>query len=234
MKGQLRRKRTEMGHSASNWNTTLFFCLYSEMPRKSNIPSLIGIKLLVGVGVLCELFKVSSTTHWRAINFNCWFKLLAIVMVKQPLVNSSCMISPNLEPNADSEIQEIFVCGIRNLEFWSLESVIQLKESGILLTVGIKVSSTSNPKSSAWMEFGSTLWNPESRTALDHLTRGKWSQWNSSCEVASWWIKKCYRYLYKNSYLFFFSFHVAPPKTATSAEIMYVTFFQSWQARSLL
>ena len=230
MKGQLRRKRTEMGHSALNWNTTLFFCLYSEMPRKSNIPSLIGIKLLVGVGFLCELFKVSSTTHWRAINFNCWFKLSAIVMVKQQLlVNSSCMISPNVKPNADSEIQEIFVCGIRNLWFNS-----RSPESCLQLESRIKVSSTSNPKSSTWMEFGSTAWNPESRTALDHLTRGKWSQWNSSREVASWWIKKCYRYLYKNSYLFFFSFHVVPPKTATSAEIMYATFFQSWQAHSLL
>ena len=48
------------------------------------------------------------------------------------------MISPNVKPNADSEIRKIFVCGIRNLEFWSLESVIQLKESGILLTVGIQ------------------------------------------------------------------------------------------------
>ena len=65
MKGQWRLKRTEMGHSALNWNTTLFFCLYSETRRKSNIPSLIGIKLLVGVGFLCELFKISSTTHWR-------------------------------------------------------------------------------------------------------------------------------------------------------------------------
>ena len=54
------------------------------------------------------------------------------------------MISPNLKPDADSEIQEIFVCGIRNLEFWSLVSVIQLKESGILLTVGIQNQSFIN------------------------------------------------------------------------------------------
>ena len=54
------------------------------------------------------------------------------------------MISPYVKPNADSEIQEIFVCGIRNLEFWSLESVIQLKEFGILLTVGIQNQSFIN------------------------------------------------------------------------------------------
>ena len=127
--------------SETYWNGALSFKLKHHAlflsllgnARKSNIPSLIGIKLLVGVDVLCELFKVSWTTHWRAI-----------VMVKQPLVNSSCMISPNLKPNADSEIQEIFVCGIRNLEFWSLESVIQLKESGILLTVGIQNQSFIN------------------------------------------------------------------------------------------
>ena len=54
------------------------------------------------------------------------------------------MISPYVKPNADSEIQEIFVGGIRNLEFWSLESVIQLKEFGILLTVGIQNQSFIN------------------------------------------------------------------------------------------
>ena len=96
--------------------------------------------------------------------------------------------------------------GIWNSGVWNLWFNSRSPESCLQLESRIKVSSTSNPKGSTWMEFGSTLWNPESRTALDHLKRGKWSQWNSSCEVVSWWIKKCYRYLYKNSYLFFFFF----------------------------
>ena len=62
-----------------------------------------------------------------------------------------------MQGNSDSGIQEIFACGIRNLgkfclwnpKSWALESRIQLRESGIPLTIGIqKPSSTekdSNP-----------------------------------------------------------------------------------------
>ena len=53
-----------------------------------------------------------------------------------------------------------------DLKSWALESGIQLKESGILLTIEIQwqrlESSTWNPESTAR--------NPESKTVLDSLT----------------------------------------------------------------
>ena len=52
--------------------------------------------------------------------------------------------------NRDSEIRENFACGIWNPELWTLE----LKESGILLKIGIQnPSSTDNE------------WNPASKEA---------------------------------------------------------------------
>ena len=59
-----------------------------------------------------------------------------------------------------------------NLESWSLESGIQLKESGIPLTIGIRNPSSTEkePGSSTW-NLESTAWNPECTTVdvLDSL-----------------------------------------------------------------
>ena len=51
-----------------------------------------------------------------------------------------------------------------NLESWVLESIIQLKESGVVLTIGIW-----NPSS---IDKESGIQNPESETVLDYFTWG--------------------------------------------------------------
>jgi len=56
--------------------------------------------------------------------------------------------------NPDSEIDGHFY--LWNLEFWDLESVIQLKESGISLNIGVPIpcSPTRDPESIQYMESG--------------------------------------------------------------------------------
>ena len=55
-----------------------------------------------------------------------------------------------------------------------VESGIQLKESGMLLTIGIRNPSSTEKdfESSSW-NLESTAWNPESKTVLESLT---WSE----------------------------------------------------------
>ena len=67
-----------------------------------------------------------------------------------------------------SEIQENFALLYWNPESWALESRIHLKESGITLREEsrIQVPMTKNPESST-LNQESTVWNPESNTALD-------------------------------------------------------------------
>ena len=112
-------------------------------------------------------------------------------------------------------------------------------ESGILgfgicdSTQGIRNPDNSwNPDQSSidrhsekqYLECGSKAWNPESKTVLQG------ANYVNKSHVRLLLVDK------KNVtdilnfikiLIFFFSFHVVPPKTATSAEIMYVTFFQS-------
>ena len=81
--------------------------------------------------------------------------------------------NPESKTVLDSGIQEIFACGIQNpgniclwiLESWALKRGIQIKESGNLTTDWNLESSTLNA--------GSKGWNPESKTVLDSLSRGK-------------------------------------------------------------
>ena len=68
----------------------------------------------------------------------------------------------------ESGIQKCFLV---NLESWlSVESGIQLKESGIPLTIGIRNASSTdkNPESSPWSPE-SVAWNRQSKTFLDSL-----------------------------------------------------------------
>ena len=74
-----------------------------------------------------------------------------------------------------------FVCGIRNPgkvclwhpESWSLEFGIQLKESEVLLTIGIHNLSATDKD---WNEVpgirNPRAWNPQSSTILDSLAWG--------------------------------------------------------------
>ena len=71
-------------------------------------------------------------------------------------------ISPHVLRESWSGIQEIFVFGIWILGFGIQ---MQLKESGIPPTIGIR------KPSSTYKEFGFTSWNPESKAVLDSL---KW------------------------------------------------------------
>ena len=89
----------------------------------------------------------------------------------------------------ESWIREKFVCGIRNPgkvclwhpESWSLEFGIQLKESEVLLTIGIHNLSATDKD---WNEVPGIrnlrAWNPESSTILDSLAWG-WGERFSSC-----------------------------------------------------
>ena len=89
----------------------------------------------------------------------------------------------------ESWIREKFVCGIRNPgkvylwhpESWSLEFGIQLKESEVLLTIGIHNLSATDKD---WNEVpgirNPRAWNPESSTILDSLAWG-WGERFSSC-----------------------------------------------------
>ena len=94
-----------------------------------------------------------------------------------------CMWNPEYWEffHVESGILENFACGFRNLgnfrlcnpESWALESGIQLQESGIPLTIGIR-----NPRSTE-KDVESSTWNPEptklnpvSKTVLDSLTWG--------------------------------------------------------------
>ena len=68
-------------------------------------------------------------------------------------------------------IPENCAYGIRNL---GLESGIQLKESGIPLTIGIQnPSSTDKYWNPVTWNPESTVWNPESKTFLDSIKRGE-------------------------------------------------------------
>ena len=81
----------------------------------------------------------------------------------------------------ESGIREKFACGIRNPgkvclwhpESWSLEFGIQLKESEVLLTIGIHNLSATDKD---WNEVpgirNPRAWNPESSTILDSLAWG--------------------------------------------------------------
>ena len=69
--------------------------------------------------------------------------------------------------NADSEIRDIFACGIRNLENLSCG----IENSGLC---NLEYSSR-NPES--------TVWNPESKTFLNFLTYGEMEKWR--CELTS-------------------------------------------------
>ena len=60
--------------------------------------------------------------------------------------------------------------GILDQEPWALESGIQLKESGIKVSLKKTWSSTWNPESTAW--------NQESKTVLDSLTWGDFTYKN--------------------------------------------------------
>ena len=53
---------------------------------------------------------------------------------------------------------------------WALESGIQLKESGILLKIGIQCKLQVPLESSSWKYPESMAWNAEPKTALDSLT----------------------------------------------------------------
>ena len=109
-----------------------------------------------------------------------------------------------------------------NLESWALESEIQLKESGIPITVGIQIKVPYSEKQ--YLECGSKAWNPESKTVLQGA-----NYVNKSHARLLLVDKKNVTDIlnFIKILIFFFSFHVVLPKTATSAEIMYVTFFQS-------
>ena len=67
-------------------------------------------------------------------------------------------------------LRVLWVKDLWNLESWALESGIQLKESGIPLTIGIwnPYSLIRSPESSTWSPE-STTWNPKSKAALDNL-----------------------------------------------------------------
>ena len=83
--------------------------------------------------------------------------------------------------HVESGILGIFSRGIRNLgnfclcnpESWALETGIQLQESGIPLTIGIRNPSSTEKdvESSTWNPEPTNL-NPESKTVLDSLTWG--------------------------------------------------------------
>ena len=63
--------------------------------------------------------------------------------------------------------------GIRIPESWALESGLQLKESGIPLTIRIQnPSSTDKETESSTWNPESKAWNPESKTVLDSVTWG--------------------------------------------------------------
>ena len=92
--------------------------------------------------------------------------------------------SPNVRESGFPGVLEIFSCGIRNWsrknllwnpESWALESGIQLKESGIPLTIGIR-----NPSST---DKESVTWNPEFKNVLDSLTSGERSPKKTSIKV---------------------------------------------------
>ena len=81
----------------------------------------------------------------------------------------------------ESRIRENFACEIWNLgnfilwnpESWALEFGSQLKESGILLTIGIR---NLSPTDKDWNQVpgirNPRAWNPESKTVLDSLAWG--------------------------------------------------------------
>ena len=60
----------------------------------------------------------------------------------------------------------------RNPDSWTLESEIQLEESVIPLKGWNSKSLAKDPESSTWkLEY--TTWNPESKTVLNSLTKGR-------------------------------------------------------------
>ena len=88
--------------------------------------------------------------------------------------------------NPDSQIREVFVCGIRNpgkLCLWNTKSLAL--ESGIQLTELRNPTSDWNPESKLhWLRIESITWNtesmawnPESNSVLDSLT---WSEKNQT------------------------------------------------------
>ena len=60
----------------------------------------------------------------------------------------------------------------RNPDSWTLESEIQLEESVIPLKGWNSKSLAKDPESSTW-KLESTTWNPESKTVLNSLTKGR-------------------------------------------------------------
>ena len=80
----------------------------------------------------------------------------------------------------DIGIREIFACGIwkhRKFFFWrpeswALGSEIQLKESGIPLTIEIQNPTFTEKDCKCYWYPESTAWNPESKTVLDFLIWG--------------------------------------------------------------
>ena len=74
------------------------------------------------------------------------------------------MKTSSVSVNANSRCQEIFACEIQNP---GLESEIQLKESAIPLTIGIRNPSFTEKKS------GYNAWNPEANFVVHYLSLGK-------------------------------------------------------------
>ena len=71
----------------------------------------------------------------------------------------------------ESGIQEKY--SYWNPECWALESEIQVKESGVPVTIGIQ-----NPRlESSTLNRESTAWNPGSRTVLHGLTEWRYLCW---------------------------------------------------------
>ena len=78
-------------------------------------------------------------------------------------------------------VRECSSCGIRNPgkycywnpKCWALESEIQVKESGVPVTIGIQ-----NPRlESSTLNRESTVWKPGSRTVLHGLTEWRYVCW---------------------------------------------------------
>ena len=133
------------------------------MPLRPNIPSLFGIKLSVAVDFLCPTFKNKPNDSPTRDHFQ--LPIQAFSIVGDRGITTGNFILYNFAQckvrqipksgnfwSVESGTWKSFTCKIWNPGLWNL-AVIQLKESGILLTVGIQMKVpylTGTPKSSTW------------------------------------------------------------------------------------
>ena len=197
------------------------------MPLRPNIPSLFGIKLSVAVDFLCPTLKNKPNDSPTRDHFQ--LPIQAFSIVGDSGTTTGNFILYNF---AQCKVRQIPKSG----NFWSVESGTWKSFTCKIWNPGLwnLWFNSRNPESCWQLE---SRWKFHIWRVLQKAVPGMWFHGVESRiqrEVALCGQKNVTDIFIKTLICFFFSFHVVPPKTATSAEIMYVTFFQSSQARSLL